>query len=112
MVTRCRSSPRWRRTASNEFLDVVLTTRVAQDRKAAYSSGGTLHVHCTDTDGEWLMSFGDGLVSLERSHGKGDAAVRGTASDLLLLLTNRVGPSAVETFGDAGVLDRFRAVRF
>ncbi len=38
--------------------------------------GGTVHLHCTDVDGEWLVTE-DGFT---REHAKGDAAVRGPAS--------------------------------
>ncbi len=37
------------------------------------------------------------------------AALRGRASDLLLILYRRLGPEAAEAFGDAGVLERFLA---
>ena len=52
--------------------------------------GKTMHVHCTDTAGEWLVRLAaDGLV-LTREHAKGDVAVRGPAADLFLLLTRRL----------------------
>jgi uncharacterized protein (TIGR03083 family) len=67
-------------------------------------SGETLHLHCTDADGEWLLHFtGDG-VGLTRSHAKGDAAVRGSASDLLLLLWGRRRVDGLEVFGDQAVV--------
>jgi len=69
---------------------------------------GSVHVHCTDVEGEWLVRRdGDGLV-VTREHAKGDVAARGTASDLLLFLWGRVPASALEVFGDADALDRFR----
>ena len=37
---------------------------------------GSLHLHCTDTNGEWLMSLDDGF-ELVRAHAKGAAALRG-----------------------------------
>lgn len=79
--------------------------------KDAEPIGGTVHLHCTDANGEWLVSEPDpaGPVEVAREHAKGDAAVRGTASDLLLLLWRRVAldaPSRYEVFGDAGVADR------
>jgi hypothetical protein len=48
-------------------------------------------------------------VTVEHAHAKGDVAVRGTASDLLLLLWNRAGSDRFQVFGDAGLLDRWRA---
>ncbi len=85
--------------------------------------GGTVHLHCTDTDrdvatgtddiaavgGEWMINRldGDG-IDYERTHAKGDAAIRGRASDLLLWLWGRdAGP--VEILGDADLADRLRS---
>lgn len=74
--------------------------------------GGTLHLHATDGDGEWFIETADGLV-WERSHQKGDVAVRGTTSDLLLFVWGRVPQDAVEVIGDESVLERWRnATRF
>lgn len=102
--------------AMDELLDVILTTRVAAG--VGVDLGGSIHFHCTDVAGEWLVSVGDGVVDVTRSHAKGDAAVRGPASDVLLWAYNRVpgesGPGAggVETFGSEAVLTAWRDVRF
>ena len=73
---------------------------------------GTVHLHCTDVTGEWLVARRDGEVAVTAEHAKGDVAARGTASDLLLFLWGRVPADALEVFGDAALLDRFRqAVR-
>jgi uncharacterized protein (TIGR03083 family) len=73
--------------------------------------GGTVHLHCTDAEGEWLVSepVAGGRLEVVAAHAKGDAAVRGTASDLLLLLWRRVDLDDVgrfEVFGDAAVAHR------
>jgi uncharacterized protein (TIGR03083 family) len=70
--------------------------------------GGSIHLHATDGDGEWFLGTADGLA-WTRTHEKGDVAVRGTTSDLLLLLWGRIGTDAVEVLGDGAVLDRWRA---
>jgi uncharacterized protein (TIGR03083 family) len=97
----------------DEFVDVFLPTFLA--RQTVGSSGGSLHLHATDTDGggEWVVSFADGAVSVVREHAKGDAAARATASDLLLLLWNRLDTAApgIQTFGDDAVFAAFRAFR-
>lgn len=67
----------------------------------------TIHLHCTDAEGEWLVARSGDDVVVTREHAKGDVAARGSASDLLLFLWGRVPVSALEVFGDAGVLDRF-----
>lgn len=72
-------------------------------------AGETMHLHCTDGDGEWLARLEpDGLV-VTREHAKGDVAARGAASDLLLFLYGRVQLDELDVFGDAGVLTRWRA---
>ncbi len=73
--------------------------------------GETLHLHCTDTDGEWLVRLTPGGVEVTREHAKGDVAARGTASNLLLFVYGRVAPDtpdALEVFGDASLLTRWR----
>ena len=65
---------------------------------------GTVHLHCTDVDGEWLVARRDGEVTVTAEHAKGDVAARGSASDLLLFLWGRVPADALEVFGDADLL--------
>lgn len=86
-----------------EFLTVMLPGRA----EALAGDGESIHLHATDRPGEWLVTVTDGRVEVSREHGKGDAAVRASVSDLLLLLWRRVPPEAVEVFGDEAVLRRF-----
>ncbi len=92
--------------AIDEFFE-----HTAADRRAgAAPVGGTVHLHATDADGEWTISEdAAGDLVVPTGHRRGDAAVRATASDLLLLLYRRIEPGRVETFGDPGVLERFLA---
>ena len=71
-------------------------------------SGETLHFHCTDIAGEWLVYLGPDGVALEREHAKGDVAVRGAASALLCWLQGRGSLEPLEVFGDGALLDRWR----
>jgi uncharacterized protein (TIGR03083 family) len=89
----------------DEFLGIAATS----DRLAAAGLAGTIHLHCTDVAGEWLLRLGPDGVELERVHAKGDVAARGTASDLLGRLRGRTGPEGLEVFGDEALLERFRA---
>ena len=72
---------------------------------------GTLHLHATDVEGEWLVRLGPDGVSFERGHAKGDVALRGPAGDLLLWAWNRVpaDDDRFEVFGDAGLLATWAA---
>jgi uncharacterized protein (TIGR03083 family) len=71
----------------------------------------TLHVHCTDVAGEWLLTFSPDGFDVQREHAKGDVAARGAASDLLLALWGRRKPDrpGVEVLGDAALFDQIVA---
>ena len=94
----------------DETLDLFLPMAGSDGRGP--DIGGSLHIHATDTDGEWTVRPGPDRLQVERGHGKGDAAVRGPASDLLLFLWGRVPATSLETFGDPAILQRWtEAVR-
>lgn len=76
---------------------------------------GTFHVHCTDTPGEWWLDFDAEGLAPKREHAKGDTAVRGPASGLLLWLMNRqsAGEAGMEVLGDGTLVEAWpAAVRF
>ena len=90
----------------DEFLAHMLGD-VAADAPAV---GGSVHLHCTDVAGEWMVRPTDaGGLNVIREHAKGDAAIRGTASDLLLVLWRRRDLTALEVLGDVQVANRFVA---
>ena len=62
----------------------------------------TLHLHCTDTPGEWLLRRSAEGFDYAEGHAKGAAAVRGSARELLLWI-NRRGAAEVEVHGDTEV---------
>jgi uncharacterized protein (TIGR03083 family) len=83
-------------------------------RLAALAEGQSLHVHATDAPagtGEWLVRRDQAGVHARREHGRADVALRGGASDLLLVLMNRLpaGDRAVQVLGDPAVLSRWLA---
>lgn len=92
--------------------------------------GGSVHIHCTDVAGEWTVrpaaagagsgnESGDesadvddasgGEMVVTREHSKGDAALRGAATDLLLVLWRRLPLAAVDVIGDRALVERFVA---
>ena len=71
-------------------------------------AGESIHLHCTDVEGEWTVELGPEGVALERAHAKGDVAARGAASDLLCWLQGRGTTDPLEVFGDASLLTRWR----
>jgi uncharacterized protein (TIGR03083 family) len=62
--------------------------------QAPLPEGKTLHVHATDEglgdNGEWLISGTPSGITVQAGHAKADAAVRGPATTLLLVLTRRL----------------------
>ena len=78
--------------------------------EAAAPLAGSVHLHCTDVAGEWLVvDDGAGGYVVTREHAKGDAAIRGPANDLLLVLWRRLPLDAVEVIGDREVAERLIA---
>lgn len=95
----------------DELLAVVAPlarpAEMLQGREIAAAPEGTLHVHCTDTEGEWLVQSGPDGYHVTREHAKGDAALRGPAADLLERLYGR--GDGGEVLGAPAVYDAWRA---
>jgi uncharacterized protein (TIGR03083 family) len=68
---------------------------------------GTVHLHCTDVQGEWLVTPGEMKVTVVREHAKGDAAIRGRAEDILLTLWRRRPLSTVEVLGNRDLVEQW-----
>jgi uncharacterized protein (TIGR03083 family) len=68
---------------------------------------GSIHLHATDGQGEWFVEIGPDGFRWEHGHRKGDVALRGSRSELLLALQGRVG--APEVLGDRAFLGRVLA---
>ncbi len=89
------------RDGIDEYFDFVIPN--ALKRKPRDLPEGTLHLHCTDGEGEWLIrGTPEGEVITERVHAKGDAAVRGSAAALYLSMWNRLSLNSddVQVLGD------------
>jgi uncharacterized protein (TIGR03083 family) len=73
--------------------------------------GRTLHLHATDAGlgptGEWTIVNDEDGVSWSHDHGKGDVALRGPVTDLLLAIVRRRPTTelGIEVFGDTAVWD-------
>ena len=94
----------------DEYFELGLPRVVVREGVAL--PAGSLHVHCTDVEGEWLVREEGGALELRREHAKGDAAVRGPAEVVLLTLwgrgTDRAGE--LEVIGDRSVADAWLAL--
>jgi uncharacterized protein (TIGR03083 family) len=81
----------------------------------ALADGELLHLHATDEGlgeaGEWLVRRTGDRIAVTRGHSKGDAAIRGPASALLLVLVRRLplDDTQVQIIGDRAVLERWLA---
>lgn len=87
-----------------EFMTEFLPGLFTQEQVSGLS--GTLHLHATDGPSEWWTDLDHPGVAIAE-HRKGDTAVRGTRSDLLLWLTNRVTTQPLDIVGDGAVLERW-----
>ena len=94
----------------DELLHVFLPRMKAENLQMV----GSVHLHCTDTDGEWTITPSangpsDG-VTVSREHAKGDVALRGPAQLLLQVMWRRIAVddalgSGAEVFGSRAALD-------
>ena len=92
----------------DEFLDHMVPMRGNPGEKLQ----GSIHLHSTE-GGEWMIRLAPEGMTVTKEHGKGDVAVRGSASDLLMLLLNRRSAEGLEVFGDASLLEQWKEhVRF
>ncbi len=90
----------------DELCDFFLGQRAADDTAPPT---GSLHLHATDTEGEWVVRADGTTMTVVREHAKGDAAVRGPASDLLLALWRRADLDQLEVLGDRTVAEELIA---
>lgn len=85
-------------------------------RLDALADGQVLHIHATDEGlgqaGEWLVRRDSDGIAVQHGHRRGDVAVRGPASALLLVLVRRLpaDDAPVQIIGDRAVLDHWLAV--
>jgi uncharacterized protein (TIGR03083 family) len=87
----------------DEFLANLPTARRPSQHLASLPAGESLHLHATDSDGEWLIRFADGTVTWSRGHEKATAAVRGPVALLLLFSYGRIAGAdpRLSVFGDS-----------
>jgi uncharacterized protein (TIGR03083 family) len=89
----------------DEFLFNLPSARRPYPHLASLPTGESLHLHATDTDGEWLIRFTDSGIAWERGHAKATAAVRGPVTSLLLFTYGRRAASdpRLSAFGDEAI---------
>ncbi len=89
----------------DEFLFNLPSARRPYQHLASLPTGASLHLHATDTDGEWVIRFTDSGIAWERGHEKATTAIRGPVASLLLFTYGRL-PAAddrLASFGDESI---------
>ena len=91
----------------DEYLSVFAWRRLGE----GFALGGSLHLHCTDAEGEWNITQDDDGLHVATGHAKGDAALRGPSSLLLRLHWGRATlDDGIEVFGDRDLIGRWLAI--
>ena len=92
-----------------EWLERVAIQAGNEGSPLPLEDGDTLHLHATDPGlgeaGEWTVAVDQGRITWSHEHGKGTAALRGGATELLLAILRRVplADTGIELFGDDAV---------
>lgn len=79
-------------------------------RRARELPSGSLHLHQTDGEGEFMLRALNGAIAVSHEHAKGDAAVRATGEELFLCAWGRRPLDGLEVFGDAEVAAQWMAL--
>ncbi|MDT5339632.1 MAG: hypothetical protein QOD90_5137 [Mycobacterium sp.] len=93
----------------SEWIDLATVT--ADLHQPPLQRGLTLHLHATDDGlgptGEWTITHDEEGLQWSHDHIKGEAAVRGSAVNLLLAVTRRrtTAEAGIEVLGDEAVWD-------
>ena len=102
-----RSSTRSSRPTASTSSCSTCRPRGARTRTSpSLPTGASLHLHATDTDGEWLIRFTDSGIAWERGHEKatvGDPRRRDVAAAVHLRAAARLGRRGSPSFGDASI---------
>lgn len=95
---------------ASDGIDELLHWFTGSHAEGSQPVAGTVHIHCTDVPGEWLVvEQPSGAFTVTRQHAKGDCALRGPASDVLLALWRRAPLTSIDVVGDPAVAARFVA---
>ncbi|RDI21015.1 uncharacterized protein (TIGR03083 family) [Lentzea flaviverrucosa] len=71
---------------------------------AALAGSGTVHLHATDAEAEFVIDLTGPAPVVEEGHAKASVALRGPVVDLVLAVYRRRPLDGMEVFGDADLL--------
>jgi uncharacterized protein (TIGR03083 family) len=95
---------------AKDGLDELLLAFVARsDGRLTSDPPRSLHVHATDTDGEWLVRIEPTTAHVSAEHSDADCTLSGAVSDLYLLVWNRGATDSITVAGDASLVDLWRS---
>lgn len=92
-----------------EWLERVASQAGREGAPLPLEGDNTLHLHATDPGlgeaGEWTVGVDDGRITWSHEHGKGTAALRGGATELLMAILRRVplADTGIALYGDEAV---------
>ncbi|MCV7409874.1 hypothetical protein AWC05_23585 [Mycobacterium florentinum] len=92
-----------------EFLERIAIQAGSTGEPLPLADDQTLHLHATDPGlgeaGEWTVGVSGTAISWSHEHGKGSAALRGAATELLLAMARRtpLADTGIELFGNEAV---------
>lgn len=96
--------------SASTTIDELLFQRLGGSGGSDAAWKGSVHLHCTDVAGEWLVvRADDGSTTVTREHAKGACALRGSALDLLAVLQRQAGIDTIDVVGDAELAAAFVA---
>lgn len=84
----------------DEYFDVIVPRSI--QRLGRSLPEGSLHLHCTDGDGEWFITVKSGELEKTHEHAKASVAWRGSAVELLMMCWGRQRPT-LESLGDSTI---------
>ncbi len=90
---------------ASDGIDELLTGFAPRGTEFPVDSDRTIAVHATDTNDHWHLTLAPTGITALRGDGPADATLTGDASDLYLVLWNRVEDSRITITGDTELVD-------
>lgn len=90
---------------ASDGVDELLVAFAQRKEEWPAERAQTMLVHAEDTDDRWRLTLGPAGISTVRGGGSADLTVTGKASDLYLVMWNRLSDSTITVSGDAEMLD-------
>jgi uncharacterized protein (TIGR03083 family) len=86
-------------------IDELLSGFAPRRNEFPIANDQTMVVHAGDTDDRWHLTIGPEGIATDRGDGSADVTLGGDASDLYLVLWNRVEDSRITISGDSELVD-------